>query len=165
MTTTREAQLEAMQRFISYTTDNGDIGALSHAEFRTTGNIDDHIHPETVADWVWQYAPSADAAKNTHIQAINAWEKNPGLETYGPFHAGYRSHAMTTVEVCALCDIADCYHIRARRATPAPSDKIAEAARDVIALWQGRDFNDPQHSRKIDEAVVQLSRALAGKGE
>lgn len=51
----------------------------------------------------------------------------------------------------------------AKAATLRPS--LPGAAREVIALWQGRDFNDPQHSRKIDEAVVQLSRALAGKGE
>ena len=52
---------------------------------RTTTESDpfkEEIDSEDTACWVWQFADSAEEAKDQHIQKMDDYQANPDKETY-----------------------------------------------------------------------------------
>lgn len=57
-----------MERFCSIEMWSGEIVALTdHAE------INDILAGESVADWVWQYAPTSEVAASQHREKHDEW--------------------------------------------------------------------------------------------
>lgn len=74
-----------LPRFLTYETYCGIVRAIPESEYALVKGADAHAAPYIVADWVWQYAASAEAAVAAHVEAVDAWQRNPSKETYGPF--------------------------------------------------------------------------------
>lgn len=67
-----------MNRYITFLTDeDNDIQCMSEAEFRAAARP-----LPSWAEWVWQYADSHDQAVDQHFEKMEAYERNPNLETY-----------------------------------------------------------------------------------
>lgn len=71
---------------------------------------------------------------------------------------------MSAVEVCFECDIADCYHIRARRSSPitspSPETRIVTVAQ--LELWQNTWHCTQGDRTEAEWSCIKQIRSIIG---